>query len=96
MKAIDVLDCILYMGASGEDFTRIEVPAEDDEWTPQNEEWWLNEIGGYPPTAIEKGIYLVYFPNDARDWLQTDMRHFMPDATVEVGDSVFYLYKLEE
>lgn len=96
MKATDVLRCIMYMDMSGEDFYIIEVPTEDDEWNPQTEEWWDNQIGGCPPSPIESGEYLCLYPNDARDFLQTDKELYMPNAEVEVSDSIVYLYKLED
>lgn len=96
MKAIEILDCIMYMDLCGEDLTKIEVPAEEDEWNPQNEEWWLNEVGGAPPAPIECGLYLLLYPNDARDWLQTSTTNYLPDATIEIGDGIAYLYKLED
>ena len=95
MKALEVLDCIMYMDLSGEDLVKIEVPDENDEWNPQNEEWWLSEVGGLPPAPIEAGTYLLMWPNDARDWLQTGSENFMPDAEIEMGDGIYYLYKLE-
>ena len=96
MKAAELLDCIIYMDLCGEDLTKLEVPTEDDEWTPQTEEWWVNEIGAAPPAPISAGIYLLYYPNDAMDWLQTSTSNFAPDAEVNVGGAVFYLYKLED
>ena len=96
MKALQILDCILYQGLSGEDLNIIDVPEENDEFTPQDEEWWMMTLGGYPPSPVEAGKYLCLYPNDARDWLQTSNENYLPDTEVEVGDSIVYLYKIED
>lgn len=96
MKAIDVLRCIMYMGVSGEELNLIDVPTTDDEWTPQNEEWWFSMIGGCPKPLVESGTYLCFYPNDARDFLQSRHNDFVPDATIHVDDNIVYLYKLED
>lgn len=96
MKAIDVLRCIMYMDLCGEDFIETDVPSKDDELTPQDEEWWMRSVGGVPDSEVEEGKYLYFFPNDARDFLQTDKGMFVPDATIHVDDNIVYLYKLED
>ena len=96
MKAVKILECMIYLGLSGENISIIEVSDTDDEYTPQDEEWWYNEIGGCPSAPIESGKYLVLWPNDARDWLSTANENFLPDEVVETGDNIDYLYKLED
>ena len=98
MRAIEILDCILYMGIDNCDLSKFEVPSVDDEWTPQNDEWWNNQCGGKPEEMIEAGIYLSFYPNDARDFLQTTEKEFVPDATIRIndGETIVYLYKVEE
>ena len=96
MKATDVLRCIMYMDLCGEDFFETNVPSTDDECNPQNEEWWTSTIGGCPDELVEEGKYLAFFPNDARDFLQTSNKEFAPDATIYVDDNIVYLYKLED
>lgn len=96
MKAIDVLRCIMYMDLCGEDFVETNVPSKEDEFTPQTEEWWLSTIGGTPDEEVEEGKYLSFFPNDARDFLQTGDDMYLPDATIYVDDNIVYLYKLED
>lgn len=99
MKAIEILDCIMYMGLSGEDLTKIEVPSINDEYTPQDEEWWNNQCGGVPEEEmIDDGIYLAFYPNDARDLLQKTEKEFVPDATIRIngGEAIVYLYKVED
>ena len=86
MKAIEILDCILYMGIDNSDLSKFEVPSVDDEWNPQNEEWWNNQCGGVPEEGmIDNGIYLAFYPNDARDFLQTTEKEFVPDATIRIN-----------
>ena len=96
MKAIEILDCILYMGISGEDLYRIEVPAEDDEYTPQTEEWWMDMVGGVPPKPIPNGNYIIFYPTSPCEWLRNDDIDYKPDYEIEHESGNFYLYKMED
>ena len=98
MRAIEIIDCIMYMDLCGEDLYKVEVPSADEEYSPQTEEWWNNEVGGAPEEMIEAGTYLCYYPNDARDFMQTSQKDYIPDATIHIndGESVIYLYRVED
>ena len=98
MKAIEILDWIVRECVSGEELLLINVPSVDDEYTPQNDEWWYNELGESPEEMVDAGTYLVYHPNDARDFIYTPTKEYVPDATVRFddGESISYLYKVED
>lgn len=100
MKAIEILDWIVRECVSGEELLLINVPSVDDEYTPQNDEWWYNELGESPEEMVDAGTYLVYYPNDARDFIYLSAVGYriVPDATVrfEDGESIAYLYKVED
>lgn len=94
MKAIEILDCIMYMGLSGEYLTKIEVPDEYDEFEPQTEEWWMHMVGAIPPAPIAAGTYILVYSGE---WLDTSQRTYAPDAEIENTDgNDIYLYLLED
>lgn len=95
MKAIEILDCIMYMGLNGADLTKIEVPSINDEYAPQNEEWWTNAIGFCPPHPIEEGSYLVYF--SCCGGLMTAEKEYKEDLEIQDDEGCpIYLYKVED
>lgn len=98
MKAIEILEWIVRECVSGEELLLINVPSVDDEYTPQNDKWWYNELGESPEEMVDAGTYLVYYPNDARDFICTPTMEYVPDATVRFddGESIVYLYKVED
>ena len=98
MKAIEILDWIVRESIEGEDLLLIDVPSVDDEDMPQNDEWWYNMIGESPEEMIDAGIYLVLYPDDARDFICTPTMEYVPDATIRIndGETIVYLYKVED
>lgn len=95
MKAKEILECVMYLGLNGEDLTKIEVPSVDDEYTPQNEEWWQNEIGAIPPQPLESGTYIVFF--SCYDGLRNAYKRYEEDAEVMDNENCpIYIYKLED
>lgn len=98
MKAIEILDCIIYMDLCGEDLIKLEVPSVDDEITPQTKEWWQSMTGGVPEQLLPDGTYLIFYPNDSRDFLNTSTDEYTPDEVIRIndGESILYLYRLED
>ena len=98
MKAIEILDCVIYMDLCGEDLIKLEVPSVNDDFNPQTKEWWQSMTGGVPEHMLPEGTYLIFYPNDARDFLNTSNAEYTPDEDIRIndGESVFYLYKLED
>ena len=102
MKAIQVLNWIIKQSISGEILNFVDVPAENDEFTPQTEEWWTEQFGFPPPTPIKEGKYLYYYMSSEMEWI-TDEIGFEPDATIELsnednmfGSDLIYLYRMED
>ena len=103
MKATEILEWIVRCSIEGENLVLIDIPSVDDEYTPQNEAWWWNKVGGSPEEMVDAGTYLMYYPNDARDFIQLPteeytIKEYVPDATVRFDDdgSIVYLYKVED
>ena len=101
MKAKQILEWIVSESVSGEDLGFVDVPDENDAFTPQNEEWWLNFCGGLPPKAIPAGHYLYYY-REQYDEITDEHGNIMePDAEVELSGnngyfSPMYLYLIED
>jgi hypothetical protein len=98
MKATEILEWIVRESIEGEDLLLIDVPSVDDEDVPQDDEWWYNMIGESPEEMVDAGRYLVLYPNDARDFICTSTKEYVPDATIlfNDGETIVYLYKVEE
>lgn len=95
MKAIEILDCIMYMGLNGADLTKIEVPSINDEYAPQNDVWWKNTIGCCPTHPIKAGIYLVYF--SCNGGLRTSLKEYKESLKLTDDEGCpIYLYKVED
>lgn len=95
MKATKIIDWIAEIFA--EDYISIlDVPEEGDGEEQQNEEWWVNEVGNYPPFPIPSGKYLYYYESQ----IDTIIDHTQPDAQIEIptasGFDYINLYKIEE
>ena len=90
MKAIEILDCIGYMGLSGEYLTKIEVPDEYDEFEPQTEEWWMNMVGAIPPTPIAAGTYILVYSGE---WLETSLMRRLRTQTEMIF--IFILWRTD-
>lgn len=101
MKAIDILEWICRESINGEDLNIVEVPEEGDNEWEQNEEWWTNMFGMYPPHPVSEGKYLYYY-EDAAIGEMRDLRdaYVAPDAIIEIpvenGFDYINLYKLED
>jgi len=75
------------------------LPAEDDYFTPQTEEWWTEQFGFPPPTTIPEGKYLYYYDGSEIELITDDYGAvFEPDATIELPDDsdMIYLYRMED
>lgn len=100
MKAIEVLSWIVNESIEGEFLNIVDVPEEgDNEWN-QNEEWWVNQFGMYPPCPIEDGRYLYYYQSTVCDTIYFNGQYHVPDAQIELptedGFDYIYLYRLED
>lgn len=99
MKAIDILEWIVKESINGEFLNLVDVPEEGNEEWEQNEGWWLNQFGMYPPCPIEKGKYLYYYTSAIDEEIDNGC-YVQPDATIELSDEhgfdYIYLYKVED
>lgn len=100
MKAIQILNWIVKQSISGEILNFVDVPAKDDKFDPQDEEWWLNMFGYIPPAPIPEGKYLYYYSGSA-DEINFDgefERVFEPDCTICCADDeeLIYFYRMED
>lgn len=92
MKSIDILDWICRESIDGEFLNMVEVPEEGEHEWEQNEDWWINQFGNYPPYPIAAGKYLYRYGDT--------ICHQAPDAEIELatmdGFEYIYLYQLED
>lgn len=102
MKAFDILKWICTFSIEGENLNIVEVPEEGEHEWEQNEEWWINQFGMYPPHPIAAGKYLCYYqssgieagiPNSKGLWEDADAEIELP---TESGFDYIYLYKVED
>lgn len=73
----------------------INVPEVGDGEDEQNEDWWINNAGGVPPSSIPAGVYVCV----VNSWLSDASGVIRPDAEVELfgyGWNVLNLYKIED
>lgn len=98
MKAKDLLKWIIDKSINGEFLNIIDVPEEGENEWQQNEEWWINQVGMYPPYPIEVGKYMYFYASQV---LGVELED--PDAEIEIcnADNMYdydyiYLYKLED
>lgn len=86
MKAKEILKCILWASET-EGSGTVNVPSENDEFTPQNEAWWLNHFGAMPPAPLPEGEYFYRYTigTSSDDWLYDGYKRFEPDGIAEVG-----------
>ena len=100
MKTSDILKWIITESVNGEFLNTIHVPEEGEEEWEQNETWWLNTMGGLPPSAIPSGNYLYYYESAIPNRIHTNEKMFKPDAEIELsehdGFDYIYLYKLND
>ena len=98
MKAIDVLYCLNYMGTNNESWQILDVPPTGGVMIPQTREWWNAMIGAVPERMQPSGKYFLLYPDDDRSGLFTGSEGFEPDDVIRVndGESVIYLYRLED
>lgn len=101
MKSFLILQWIVRQSVSGEDLGFVDVPAENDEFLPQNEEWWMNFCGGLPPRPIPAGKYLYFYRSQYDEITDEHGNIQEPDCEVEIsGDNGYfepmYLYKIED
>lgn len=94
MKAFEILKWLIDESICGNYVGIVAVPEEGDEIGDQNEEWWIEMFGNYPPCPIPSGKYLYYYES------QVDgiINHKQPDTQIEVPSGIDYinLYKIEE
>lgn len=95
MKAIEILDWICRESIEGEFLNIIEVPEEGENEWEQNEDWWINQMGMYPPYPIEKGRYLYYYTSAISDEIDNGC-YVQPNATIELSNEYILLYKVED
>lgn len=99
MKATEILEWIVKESINGEFLNFVDVPEEGNEEWEQNEGWWLNQFGMYPPCPIEKGKYLYYYTSAIDEEIDNGC-YVQPDATIELSDEhgfdYIYLYKVED
>lgn len=102
MKAIEILEWICAESINGEELNLVDVPEEGEESWEQNEEWWVNTFGMYPPEPIPAGKYLYFYQNrdscepityNGKTWAV-----YEPDAEIELKpfEEYIYLYRIEE
>lgn len=98
MEAKDLLKWIIAKSINGEFLNIIDVPEEGENEWQQNEEWWINQLGMYPPYPIEAGKYMYFYASQV---LGAELED--PDAEIEIcnadnmyGYDYIYLYKLED
>ncbi len=97
MKTKDILCWVVNECVNGEDIGIIDVPEEDDAFVCQDEEWWIETFGAYPPSAIEAGKYLYYYRSAISEWIKDEYGNYQePDAEIEIGDDYAYLYKIND
>ena len=100
MKAKIILRWIVNECINGEHLNTIDVPNEGDNEWEQNEEWWLDTVGGVPPYPIPAGKYLYYSEAMVGDEIHLPDQHFDPDATIEMpmvkGWDYIYFYKIDD
>lgn len=97
MKAIEILDWICKDSIEGETISTIYVPATDDEWRPQDKEWWVQMFGYAPSQPIPSGTYLYYY-SGSHDEIRIDGKMYKPDAIIHIeeNEELIYLYKVED
>ena len=72
----------------------LNVPEEGEGENLQNEDWWIENVGGLPPASIPAGDYVCVFDT----MLEDETKTYQPDAQVEMFGSdseVLNLYKIE-
>ena len=72
----------------------LNVPEEGEGENLQNEDWWIENVGGLPPASIPAGSYVCVLDMMLSDAAQV----YQPDAQVEMFGSdseVLNLYKID-
>lgn len=101
MKAIEFLNWIVGHSIEGKLLNIVVVPNEGEYSWEQNEEWWTQMFGNYPPCQVEEGGYLYYYKSQIDEYI-TDANGNIkePEVTIELptdsGFDYIYLYKLED
>ena len=97
MKAKEILKWMLRESVECELVNILDVPAEDDEFSPQDEEWWQNMLGAIPPAPLPSGEYVYYWRNSYDEIKDEHGNIVEPDATIEDYDhDDIFLYRLED
>lgn len=98
MKSREILAWAEKNSVNFEHIILLDVPSENDEFCPQNEEWWNNEVGGCPPAPIAEGIYLMYYRSqyDEIDYNGKYAATFPADAEIEVNAGEDTIYLIED
>ena len=101
MNALDVLEWICRESINGESLFLIDVPEEGENEWEQNDEWWMNMLGGVPAYPMSEGKYMYYFDSDnIGSMVDGRGAYTAPDALIEVphdnGFDYIYLYRLDE
>ena len=103
MKTSTILEWIISQNINGKFLHTIDVPEEGEEEWQQNEEWWCEALGFYPPAPIEAGRYLYFYVSEVEEDVWDAYNGYCePDAEIEVcnsdhlyGYDYIHLYKLE-
>lgn len=100
MKAIQILQWAVKNSINFEHLNFLDVPSEDDLFSPQTEEWWFNMVGNCPPHPIVEGKYLMFYRSqyDEIDFDGEYTQTFPADAEIEInaGEDTIYLYLIED
>lgn len=98
MKQQTILDWIVRESINGEHLGFVDVPAENDKYCPQKEEWWLSFCGGVPPKPIPSGHYLYYYREQYDEIKDKNGNIQEPDCEIEISSNghieTMYLYKI--
>ena len=90
MNAKQVLEWIVKESINGELLSFIDVPEEGDNEWEQNEDWWLNEMGGIPPSSVPSGRYLYFYEAIVDNTLE------IADVEIETNGDYILLFRIDE
>ena len=102
MKASYLLECLIASNINCAHVGVINVPEEGEKEWEQNEGWWQEHFGNYPPCPISDGKYMYFCESDMEQCDLYDERgaYYAPDTTIEIpvehGFDYIYLFKIDE